>query len=427
MDEGSHILWLVIVVLLGFAVYFAAAETAFASVSRIRIRTRLERGDARAKRAMSVLENFDKAITTALIGTNIVHLSIAALVTILVTRNWGITAVPAGTVATTLVVFLLGEMLPKSIAKKYSERLALATASSLCFFMLIFTPVSRFLTAVGRAVAGLTRGDTEVSVTEDELYDIIEDMTDDGALDSQQGKLISSALEFSDVTAETVLTARVDLAAVDVNWSGEEILSFIREQRHSRLPVYDGSVDHIVGILQIRKYIREYIRCGRTPELRPLLDEAFFVHGSMKIDELLSLMSTNKLNMAVVTDSYGGTRGIVTVEDILEELVGEIWDEDDVVEESFVPLGGGRFEIDAGMTVGAAFSRMEFRPAREDPELDHKHMGEWAYEQFGRIPTERDSFRYEALEVRISDVHQNRIRKLTARVLPEDTEKGGAV
>ncbi|MDO4750156.1 MAG: hemolysin family protein, partial [Eubacteriales bacterium] len=398
MDEGSHIIWLVNVVLLGFAAYFAVVETSFASVSRIKIRTRLERGDARARRAMFVLDNFDKAITTALIGTNIVHLSIAALVTVLVTRRWGLGAVTISTVVTTLVVFLFGEMLPKSIAKKYSERLALSTASSLCFFMLIFTPVSMLLTAVGKAVARMTRGDPEVSVTEDELYDIIEDMTDDGTLDSEQGELISSALEFSDVTVETVLTARVDMAAIDANWSGDEILNFIKEQKHSRLPVYDGSTDHIIGILQIRKYIREYIHCGSAPELRPLLDEAFFVHGSIKIDELLSLMSTKKLNMAVVTDNYGGTRGIVTVEDILEELVGEIWDEDDEVEESFVPLGGGRYEIDAEMTVGAVFSRMDYRPVHEDPELDHKHMGEWAYEQFGRIPSERDAFRYEDLE-----------------------------
>ncbi|MEE0697924.1 MAG: transporter associated domain-containing protein, partial [Oscillospiraceae bacterium] len=155
------------------------------------------------------------------------------------------------------------------------------------------------------------------------------------------------------------------------------------------------------------------------------LDEAYFVQRSVKIDELLSVMSQKKLNMAVVTDSYGGTLGLVTVEDILEELVGEIWDEDDVVEESFVPLGGGRYEVDASLTVGEVFDRMDFEPEHEDEDLEHKLMGEWAYEQFDRIPRERESFEYEGLAVTVSEMHQNRIVKLVCRALPAPGEGGG--
>ena len=170
MDTGSRLSIIAIIILLGFAMYFAIAETAFATVSRIRLKTRLDKGDHRAKRALLVLDNFDKAITTVLIGTNIVHITVAAIVTVLVTRKWGISAVTAGTLVTTAVVFFVGEMLPKSIAKKYSERFCLQTASSLSFFMLIFTPLSAALTAIGHAVSNLTKGDPEVSVTEDELY-----------------------------------------------------------------------------------------------------------------------------------------------------------------------------------------------------------------------------------------------------------------
>ncbi|MEE0698483.1 MAG: hemolysin family protein, partial [Oscillospiraceae bacterium] len=366
------------------------------------------------------------AITTVLIGTNIVHITVAAIVTVLVTRKWGISAVTAGTLVTTAVVFFVGEMLPKSIAKKYSERFCLQTASSLSFFMLIFTPLSAALTAIGHAVSNLTKGDPEVSVTEDELYDIIEDMTDEGTLDSERGELMSSALQFAELTVETVLTARVDVAAINSEWDCERVLAFIKEQRHSRLPVYEGSIDNIVGVLQIRKYIRAYLKEGASTDLGKLLDEAYFVQRSMKIDELLSVMSQKKLNMAVVTDGYGGTLGIVTVEDILEELVGEIWDEDDVVEESFVPLGGGRFEVDASLTAGEVFDKMDFEPEHEDEELEHKLMGEWAYEQFDRIPKERESFEYEGLSVTVSEMHQNRIVKLVCRVLPEPEEGGGA-
>ena len=426
MDTGSRLSIIAIIILLGFAMYFAIAETAFATVSRIRLKTRQDKGDHRAKRALLVLDNFDKAITTVLIGTNIVHITVAAIVTVLVTRKWGISAVTAGTLVTTAVVFFVGEMLPKSIAKKYSERFCLQTASSLSFFMLIFTPLSAALTAIGHAVSNLTKGDPEVSVTEDELYDIIEDMTDEGTLDSERGELMSSALQFAELTVETVLTARVDVAAINSEWDCERVLAFIKEQRHSRLPVYEGSIDNIVGVLQIRKYIRAYLKEGASTDLGKLLDEAYFVPRSMKIDELLSVMSQKKLNMAVVTDSYGGTLGIVTVEDILEELVGEIWDEDDVVEESFVPLGGGRFEVDASLTAGEVFDKMDFEPEHEDEELEHKLMGEWAYEQFDRIPKERESFEYEGLSVTVSEMHQNRIVKLVCRVLPEPEEGGGA-
>ena len=290
MDTGSRLSIAAIIILLGFAMYFAIAETAFATVSRIRLKTRLDKGDHRAKGALLVLDNFDKAITTVLIGTNIVHITVAAIVTVLVTRKWGISAVTAGTLVTTAVVFFGGEMLPKSIAKKYSERLCLQTAGSLRFFMALFSPLSAALTAIGHAVSNLTRGDPEVSVTEDELYDIIEDMTDEGTLEPERGELMSSALQFADLSVETVLTARVDVAAINSEWDSERVLAFIKEQRHSRLPVYEGSIDNIVGVLQIRKYIRAYLKEGPSVSLSALLDEAYFVPRSMKIDELLSVM-----------------------------------------------------------------------------------------------------------------------------------------
>jgi len=427
MDDGSRSFLAVIIILLLLAAYFATAETAFASASRIKIKTRLERGDGRAKKALRVLDNFDRAITTILIGTNIVHIVIAAMVTVFVTRNWGVTAVTVSTIVTTIAVFFIGEMLPKSIAKKYSERLALSTAGSLCFFMSVLGPLAAVLTAIGKQAAKLTKGDPAVSVTEDELYDIIEDMTDEGTLDTERGDLVSSALQFADVTAGTVLTARVDLAAVNVDWNEAQLLAFIKAQRHSRLPVYEGTVDHIVGVLQIRKYLKAYIRQGEAPALRPLLDEAYFVHHSMKIDELLSVMSTKKLNLAIVTDNYGGTLGIVTVEDILEELVGEIWDEDDEVEEDFVPLGGGRYEIDADMTVGEVFDHLDRDIMKEAPGLEYKPMCELAYEHFDRIPSERDAFRFNDLEVTVSDMQKNRIVKLIVQTpYEEQTEGGGA-
>ena len=422
MDDGSILSVLIILALLLFADYFAVCETSFAAVSRIRLKTAVERGDRRANKAMYVCEHFDKAITTILIGTNIVHLSCASYVTVLVTRRWGLSAVTISTFVTTLVVFFVGEMLPKSIAKKYSLRLALGTASSLAFFMRLLTPVSFILTKIGEFASRLTKGDSEVSVTEDELYDIIENMTDEGDLDSEQGDLVHSALAFGDLTAESILTARVDMETIDVDDPLEEILSQVKASRHSRIPVYQDSVDNIIGVLQIRRFMREYLQKREKTDLRSLLDEPYFVHQSAKIDELLSVMSSKKINMTIVTDSYGGTVGIVTVEDILEELVGEIWDEDDEVVEPCVDHGDGSYSFDAGVDIEDAFEFMDY----EDPDetdFDHKLLGEWAYEQFDAIPQEGDSFTYNGLRVTVEKVQQRRIMKLRIQRLPEGGEK----
>ena len=424
MDGDSRLPFILAILLLLCAAYFAVAETAFASASRNKIKTAADRGDSRAETALYVLDHFDRAISTLLIGTNIVHIAAASLVTVAVTRLWGLNAVSISTIVTTIVVFFAGEMLPKSIAKKYPERLSKATAPSLRFFMLLFWPVSSLLTLIGRGAAALTKGDPEISVTEDELYDIIEDMTEEGSLDEEQGDLISSALQFGEVTVESILTPRVDLEAIDIEDSLEEILSQVKSQNHSRLPVYEKSVDNIIGILQIRRFIKSYLREGQSLDLRTLLDEPFFIHQSTNIDELLPLMSKNRANMAVVTDNYGGTLGIVTVEDILEELVGEIWDEDDVVEEPIVELGEGMLLVDADESVSDVMEQLDYEDPDGDEELVNTRMGEWAFEQFTSIPRVGDSFRYHELEITVSAMEHNRIRKLKVSLLPREEEGG---
>ena len=420
MDDGSRLPLIFAFLLLLCAVFFAVAETAFASTSRTRMRLAEERGDMRAKEALYVLDNFDLAISAILIGTNITHLSVAALVTLAVTRRWGLSAVSISTLITTGVVFFFGEMLPKSVAKKFSDKLALATAGLLVFFMKLFRPVSRVLTAIGQAAARSIPGDEEKTVTEDELYDIIEDMTEEGSLNEEQGDLISSALQFGEVTVENVLTPRVDLTAIDRHADHEQILDCIKSSTHSRLPVYEGSIDNIVGVLQIRKYIKASLREGKNLDIQPLLDDVIFVHQSTKIDELLPVMSKRKHNLAVVTDNFGGTLGIVTVEDIVEELVGEIWDEEDVVEEPIIEISEGVYEVDADESVSDVFERIGYEDPEENEELINTLMGEWAYEQFTAIPQPGDSFRYHRVSVTVIGMEHNRILKLRVTLLPED-------
>lgn len=425
MDEGSWLSWFIIALLILAASYFATAETAFASVSRIKLKSELDRGDRRAKKALYILDNFDKAITTILIGTNIVQIVVAALVTILVTEKWGVNLVTVSTIITTLVVFFVGEMLPKSIGKKYSCRFSLSLAASLNFFMLIFTPIAYVLTKIGLSVAKLTKGDPEVTVTEDELYDIIENMKDDGDLDAERGDLVHSALMFADVTVESIVTPRVDVAAIDIETPVNEILAFVKASRHSRFPVYEGSIDNIIGVLQIRRFIKAYIKQGYALETRSVLDDIYFAHQSTKIDELLSEMSRKRLNMAIVTDNYGGTLGVVTVEDILEELVGDIWDEDDEVKEFCVLNSNGSYDLDPELGIEESFELIGFEDP-EDYEFEHKLLGEWVFEHFDRIPKAGDSFEYNGLLVTVKEMKQNRIVKLNVTLPLKTDEEGGA-
>ena len=420
MDDGSQSTWLIVILLLFAAMFFAIAETAFASVSRVRLKTDAERGDKRAETALYVTDHFDRAITTLLICTNIVHIATASIVTVYVTKRWGVSAVSISTLVTTLVVFFFGEMLPKSVARKYSEPISLATAGTLRVIMTVLKPFAALLTMIGNAAAKASKGDDETSVTENDIYDIIEDMTEEGTINEEQSELISSALQFGDVTVESILTPRMDIAAIDINMPQEEILQFIKEQNHSRLPVYEGSIDNIIGILHIRRYIRYYIRIGKALDIRPLLYEPFFVHQSTKIDDLLTIMSRNKINIAVVTDNYGGTLGIVTDEDILEELVGEIWDEDDRAVRNVVPMTDGSYSVNPEEHVLDVLDELGLDYSEEEEEeIGRKLMNELAYEVFPHIPVAGDSFRYLGMKISVLVMRHNRIMRLKVRRLTE--------
>ena len=333
MDEGGLAPWLISALLVLFADYIAVSETALASVSKVRMKTLAEHGNKRAEMVLDALNHFDQTISTILICTNIAHLGVATLVTVAVNRIWGLSAVTVSTLLTSLAVFFFAEMLPKSIAKKYSETISLWTIGFLTFLIHLFSPAAKLLSLIGNAAGKLTKGEEEISVTEDEIYDIIEDMTEEGSLDEDQSDLISSALQFGSVTVESVLTPRVDVVAIDIEDDQETILTQIKNTNHSRLPVYQGSIDNIIGILRIRTYIKAYLKNKGNVQIRSILDKPQFVTESATVDEMLEIMTKNRQNLAIVTDHYGGTVGIITVEDIMESLVGEIWDEDDIVEE----------------------------------------------------------------------------------------------
>ncbi len=331
MDDGSRASLIFVLVLILMAAFFAVAETALSSVSKNRVKIAADRGDSRAKNALFVLDNFDRAITTLLICTNIVHIAAATIVTVAVTRIWGLSAVTLSTIVMTIVIFFAGEMLPKSIAKKNSMKFALATAGTVKFFMVIFKPLSALLTKIGQAAAAATGAEPEITVTEDELVDIIEDMEEEGSIDEDQSNLLQAAMDFDDTRVKKIMTPVGDMVGIDINAAPEEIYEIIKDSNHSRLPVYKDGRDNIVGMIQIRKYMKKYLKNHSYPNIRKLMDRVYFVGRNVKIDELLERMSRRKLNMSVIVGKDGKSLGIVTVEDILEELVGEIYDEEDNV------------------------------------------------------------------------------------------------
>ena len=329
MDADSRISIIFILILLLLAAIFAIAETAFASASQSKIKVSADRGDDRAERAVKILDDFEDAISTLLICTNIVHLSIATLVTVMVTRLWGLSFVSLSTIVTTLVVFFLGEMLPKSIAKKDPEKYALRTAGLLSVMMKVFSPLARLLTWIGLQAARLTKGEPEISVTEDELLDIFEDLAEEGVLDDDQEDMMSSVLEFTDTKTGRILTPKKKIVGIDANLPREEVFELVNTLTHSRVVVYDGVIDNVLGVLRIREYLKTFLKTHEIPDVRDIMDEPYYVSSRTMADELLEEMSKARQNIALVKGVNGKFIGLVSIEDILEELVGDIFDESD--------------------------------------------------------------------------------------------------
>lgn len=328
MDDGPYRSIFLLVLLILASAYFAATEIAFTSVSRLRVMSRADDGDKRAKKALYVLDHFDKALSTILIGNNIMHIGCATLATVIAARAWGDAAVTASTLVMTAILFLIGEMLPKAFAKDCCEGFSLAVAGSLIFLMKLLTPVSCLFTALTDLIGRRFKKPEETpTYTEDEIQDIIENVVEEGALDEETGELVQSAFEFAETTAKDILTPWEKTTRLRVNTTHDEMVEFMRTDRHSRVPVTDAN-DRPIGVLITRKFLIAN-QNGADTRLRTLMTPAHYIRSDMPIDELLPDMSNARAQMSIVVDGDGHTLGIVTVEDVLEELVGEIYDEDD--------------------------------------------------------------------------------------------------
>ena len=398
--------------------YFSATETAFSSLNKTRIKYMAEKGSKRAKRTLQLAENYDKLIATILIGNNIVNITTASIGTLLFVDLMGQElGATVSTVVVTIVVLIFGEITPKSIAKDYPERFAMFSAPMIGALLWLFTPLNFLFSLWKKLVALLFHSDEEDKMSQEELLLLLEEVEQEGAIDKSEGTLLRNAVEFGDLEVQSILTHRVDLEAVEVNATKEEIAAKFTETRFSRLLVYEETIDKIVGVLHLKDF---YDGMGINPKpLREIMTPPLFIHQTEKVDDLLQLLKSSKSHIAVVIDEYGGTLGIVTMEDILEELVGEIWDEHDEVEEPFRQLSENTYLVDCTVTLD---DFCDFFDVESDSES--VSLGGWIMDQMQRIPEKGDQFTYENLTITATEIDDHRIEWVTVEGAPKEEHEG---
>lgn len=404
--------------LLAFSAFFSASETAISSINKFRVKNRAEEGDKKAAVALKNAEDYDRTLSTILIGNNVVNLTLSSLATLTATALLGDAGAAVATIAATLLVLTFGEILPKSFAKDNAERVALATARPLWLLRKLLAPLVWFFVMIKRLFTNQHNSELNVqpSVTEDELKTIVSTVEDEGVLDPQETDIIQSAIDFGDTTVQEILVPRVDMIAVEADAAPEELLHFCVDHTYSRIPVYEKKIDNIIGILYARDLLESLVR-GRSISARALMRPVLYVYRTKHINELLAEFRREKQHIAIVTDDYGGVMGMVTLEDILEELVGEIWDETDTQRSSVRPLSENSWEVSGEENIEDCFAAIGF--SDRDFHCDYATVAGWALEVLEHIPTVGEQFRYKVLLVTVEEMEDQRILRLRIDRQPE--------
>lgn len=409
-----------ILVCIIFSAFFSASEIAYASVNSVRLKTKAESGNRYARVALYISENFNEALSAILIGNNLVNIAASSISAVIVIQLMGDKGTILSTVVMTVIILIFGEITPKIIAKKIADRYVLAVAYPLAIIMKILKPAVHLVVKIVNQVSKLWEKDEEEpAITEEELVTIIESVEDDGIIDEEASDLLQSALKFSNIHVSEVITPRIDMVAIDIEDEMDEIIDIVLDSPYSRIPVYEETIDNIVGVLYVDHLLEKLADKEDIDkdEFNSILIDAFFVHQTMKLPEVFDILNNGRLQMAIVTDEFGGTLGCLTMEDVLEELVGEIWDEYDEIQEQFIEIGENSFEVSGELSL---------RDLAEHLDLDDDHfeseyitVGGWAVENFNGIPKVNDTFKYENLLVRTIEVDGLRVSKLRIDILPE--------
>lgn len=414
----------IIVVLVMFSSVFSATETAFSSVNRIRLKN-IESSDEKrsrnAAKALVILDRFDKALTAILVGNNVVNIASASIATVVFTRILGSGSVGIATAVMTVTVLIFGEIIPKALAKEHAEGFALFMAPLLLGFMTVITPVVIPFSALAKAASKLFSSDKkQPTMTEDELKCMIDEIEDEGVLEEQESDLVRSALEFDDKTVGEILVPRVNVTGVEISDNIEKIKDMFISTNYSRLPVYKESIDNIVGVLLQGDFFEFYLNRSKGRDISKIMLAPAHLIEHTRVSEALRIMQREKMHMAVVHDEYGGTQGIVTLEDIIEELVGEIYDESDDEDTSFTKLADGVYEVDAEMSIYDMLERMEL-PA-DTIESEMSSLGGYVMELAGEIPQEGAAVESNRLCMEILKADDRKIYRVLVTLRQEEKQ-----
>lgn len=414
----------IIVVCLVFSAYFSATETAFTSLNRIRMKNMAGEGSQRAKKVLELEEKYDNLLSTILIGNNLVNIACSSVATVLfvqLTAEYGATL---STIVTTIVVLIFGEISPKSLAKEHPEAFASFSAPIIGFLMVLMTPLNFLFRQWKKFLSKLFKTEDKKAITEDELLTIVEEAETEGGIEAEQSELIQNAIEFNELEAWDVLTPRVDIEAVEIDATKEEVAEIFRKTGFSRLPVYEGDLDKILGVLNQKDFHNYVFRSKKT--ISDFVKPVVYVAGSMKAADLLKKLQINKSHIAIIVDEYGGTAGLVTMEDIIEELVGDIYDEHDEVEaQDITLLQDGSYRVLCSTNVEKMFDYFD-----EEVELDATTVNGWVVLQLDKLPSAGDTFTYRVgnklFNGRVIKADARKAIEINLRVeeIPEESNNG---
>lgn len=416
MDGNATLTIVVLLFLTACSAFFSSAETAYTCLNRVRLKSLASSGNKRAERVLALAEDYDRLISSILIGNNIVNILSTSMATALFVQLLGNKGVSVSTAVMTVVILLIGEVAPKSIARVMSERIAMSFFPVLFAVVRVLTPLNYLMGCWQKLIGKLVKEDAERGVTEEELITMVEEAENEGEIDEHESELIRSAIEFNDLCVEDILTPRVDLVAVEVDETPDVIETRFVESGFSRLPVYEDSVDNIIGIL----HEKDFYRNREAKTVREMMTTPICVMPNVHLSVMLKQLQKSKGHMAVVMDEYGGVTGIVTLEDILEELVGEIWDEHDEIVEEFKKLPDGRYRVECSASLDDLIETFHLKKEYDD--YESVTVNGWVLEEMGAFPQAGDSFDCEHLHVTVEKVDKRRVAQILVEIRESEKE-----
>lgn len=412
-----------IVILIVCSAFFSATETALNSANKIRLKNMADNGSHAAQRTLNILAKYDKALTTILIGNNIVNIACSSIATILainlVGEKYGSLV---STIATTVIVLIFGEVMPKSIAKDFAEPMAMIASGIISFLMVIFTPFSVFFILLKKGMSKIFHRKESVSMTEEELKVMIDEIEDEGVLETQESNLVRSALEFDEITVDEIITPRVRITAVEAGENIDDVRKKFLQEEYSRMPVYERTLDNIIGIITEKEFFKQYEKSSDFT-IRSIMQETIYLPQMQKLSEVFRTMQKQKCHMSVVLDQHGGTLGIVTMEDILEELVGEIWDESDEVKSPVTVVGNNIFEVYGDVSLNSLRRFLEARDIPADIESEAHTVAGWVLGLFGSIPKSGDVISSGCFTVTVLDAAELRVNRVRIEIRNTESEE----